>query len=70
MRIGQLNDVVIDNQGRLIAYDLAQVYVEGPLAESKRIPVEATHSLGPDVLIIDMNRIEKQDRHEIGQGGL
>lgn len=55
-RIGQLNDVVIDPQGRIVAYDLSQVYVEGQLAESKRIPVSSTHSLGKDVLIVDTNR--------------
>lgn len=51
-RIGELNDVVLNTEGRLIAYDLAQVSVEGPIAESKRIPIEATQSFGQDVLIV------------------
>jgi len=52
-RIGELNDVTIDAQGQVVAYDLAQVFVEGPVAESKRIAAELTHSLGPDVLIVN-----------------
>jgi uncharacterized protein YrrD len=53
-RVGQLNDVVIDLKGQLVSYNLAQVSIEGPLAESRQIAVKATHSLGQDVLIIDM----------------
>jgi uncharacterized protein YrrD len=52
-RIGELNDVMIDAQGQVVAYDLARVFVKGPVAESKRIATELTHSLGPDVLIVD-----------------
>jgi uncharacterized protein YrrD len=55
-RIGQVNDVVIGPDGRILGYDLSQVFVEGPLAESKRIPVDATHSLGKDVLIVNAYR--------------
>jgi sporulation protein YlmC with PRC-barrel domain len=54
-RIGTLGDVVLDLKGQLVAYALDQVFVEGPLAESERIPVEAAHSLGHDVLIVDGN---------------
>ncbi len=56
-RIGQLNDVVIDLQGQLVGYDLGRVFVQGPPAQSKRIGVEATRSLGQDVLIVDMAEI-------------
>ncbi len=52
-RIGILNDVLIDNQGQLVGYDLSKVFVEGTLAENKRINIEATHALGPDVLVVD-----------------
>lgn len=56
-RVGQVNDVLIDDQGQLAGYDLSQVFIEGPLAEAKRIPVEATSSLGKDVLIVDTSKI-------------
>ena len=60
-RIGQLNDVVIDLKGRLVSYDLARVFVQGPPAQSKRIAVEATRSLGQDVLIVDMAEVINTD---------
>jgi uncharacterized protein YrrD len=52
-RIGQLDDVQIDTTGRIVAYHLAQVVIQGPIAQSRQIPVEATRSLGKDVLIVD-----------------
>lgn len=57
-RVGQVEDVLIDDQGRLAGYDLSQVFIGGRLAELKRIPVEATSSLGKDVLIVDLDRIQ------------
>jgi uncharacterized protein YrrD len=52
-RVGVLDDVVIDTQGRVVEYALGQVFVEGLVAEVKRIPVEMTRSLGQDVLILN-----------------
>jgi sporulation protein YlmC with PRC-barrel domain len=56
-QIGELNDVVIDDHGVVVGYDLAKVLIEGPVAKSKRIGVDATHALGPDVLVIDQTRL-------------
>ena len=53
-RIGQLNDIVLNTQGQLVAYDLAQVFVQGPLAETRSISAELTHSFGRDVLLVDI----------------
>jgi sporulation protein YlmC with PRC-barrel domain len=52
-RVAVLNDIVVDMDGRLVGYDLGKVLIEGPVAETKRIPVEATHALGPDLLVVD-----------------
>jgi uncharacterized protein YrrD len=52
-RIGILNDVLIDSQGQLVGYDLSKVFIEGPVADTKRIGIEATHALGQDVLVVD-----------------
>lgn len=52
-RIGQINDISISTTGKLLAYQLSQVYIEGPLQDSKRINVGSTHSLGEDVLIVN-----------------
>lgn len=56
-RIGTLNDVLIDNRGHLVGYDLSKVDIPGPIAKSKRIGVEATYALGPDVLVVDENKL-------------
>jgi len=55
-RLGRVKDVVIDEQGHLVAYDLDRVAAKSPVIESGRIPAIFTHSLGPDVLIIDTTR--------------
>jgi uncharacterized protein YrrD len=52
-RIGQINDISISPDGKLLAYELSQVFIDGPLAESKRINLSSTHSLGEDVLIVN-----------------
>jgi len=58
VRLGVLNDLLIDESGKVVAYDLARVFVGGPVAESKQIPFSATRSVGPDLIIIDSTAIE------------
>jgi uncharacterized protein YrrD len=57
-RIGQLNDLVLNIHGEVVAYDLSQVFVEGPVADSRRIPAEATRAFGQDVLLVDRMETE------------
>jgi len=57
-RVGQIDDVLIDERGRLVGYDLSQVFIQGRLAELKRIPVNATSSLGKDVLIVNLDQLQ------------
>lgn len=52
-RIGQLNDVIIDAAGQLVGYSLARVFIQGPVAQSKRIAAGATRALGGDVLLVE-----------------
>jgi uncharacterized protein YrrD len=63
-RIGQLSDVVLDTQGQLVSYELAQVFIKGPVARSKRLPAEATRSFGQDVLIIDRSQIKEEEEED------
>jgi uncharacterized protein YrrD len=63
-RIGELNDVVLDREGRIIAYDLARVLIQGPVAQTKRIAARATRSLGQDVLIVDAQEMELIEQAE------
>jgi uncharacterized protein YrrD len=52
-RVGQIGDVIIDTHGRLTGYELSQVFIDGPVADHKKITADATHSLGKDVLIVN-----------------
>lgn len=51
-RIGTLGDVVLDNQGHVKGYQMAEVVAEGRVAVANWIDVKATRSLGPDLLIV------------------
>lgn len=57
-RIAQIADMFMDEQGNFVAYDLSQVHIQGPLAESRRLEIDATHSLGSDVLVIKLSADE------------
>jgi uncharacterized protein YrrD len=57
VRVGILNDVLVDESGKVVAYDLAKVFVKGTVAESKEIPFQATRSIGPDLIIVDTDMI-------------
>ena len=45
--------ITIDEQGKVVSYALSKVQIKGPLAESKRVPLSYTRSLGLDVIIVD-----------------
>jgi uncharacterized protein YrrD len=64
VRIGIVNDMVVDETGKVVGYDLARVFVKGSLAESKQIPLAATRSLGPDLVIVDTDLIESAQEDE------
>ena len=57
LRIGEVDDVLIDEKGRVVSYALKKISVEGPIAESKRIPLSFTRTLGPDVIIVDSSAL-------------
>jgi sporulation protein YlmC with PRC-barrel domain len=58
IRIGIVEDVMVDEDGRVVSYYLGKVNVEGPLAESRQIPLSYTRSMGPDVIIVDGTVLE------------
>lgn len=73
-KLGQVSDILVDEKGQFAGYRLGQVDVEGPLAESKYIPASATHSVGPDYVIVDTGRFDPADvpdevRHETRDKG-
>lgn len=58
VKVGVLNDILVDENGKIVGYDLAKVFIEGPVAQSKRIPFRVTRSIGKDMIIIDSNQLE------------
>jgi uncharacterized protein YrrD len=58
VRLGVLNDLLIDEAGKVVAYDLARVFVGGSLAQTRQIPLSATRSVGPDLILIDSLALE------------
>jgi sporulation protein YlmC with PRC-barrel domain len=57
-RLGRVDDILLDEQGRFVGYQLAEVAVQGPLAQSRFIPATATQSIGKDVLLVDSSRLD------------
>jgi uncharacterized protein YrrD len=51
-RVGTLSDVVLDDRGQVMGYEMDEVTIEGRVAVANWIDVKATLSLGPDVLIV------------------
>ena len=58
VRVGLLNDVLVDEDGKVVGWDLSKVFITGPVAESKQIPFGATRSVGPDLIIVDADSLE------------
>lgn len=58
VRVGVINDVLVDENGRVVGYDLARVFIKGPVAESKQVPAHVTRSIGPDLIIVDSEQLE------------
>ena len=66
VRVGIVDDLEINEQGRVVSYALSRVLVKGPLVESKRVPLSYTRSLGPDVVIVDSSVLELEPSDEEG----
>ena len=58
--IGVLGDVLLDEHGWVLGYELAQVFVEGPVAYSMQVQAKAARFLSRDALIVDMAQAEEQ----------
>lgn len=60
-RVGQVDDFLLDESGRITALGLSQVFIKGPLEQMREIPIQSVRSLGPDVVIMDLDGIESSD---------
>jgi uncharacterized protein YrrD len=60
-KLGAVGDVELDDRGNLAGLTLARVAVQGPLAESRRVPIEAVTRLAverDEPVIVDLARAE------------
>ena len=51
--IGTLYDLIINDRGQIVGYDLLEVLIEGSIAYSRQVPAEACRLLQSDALIVD-----------------
>jgi len=65
VRIGIVGDVLVNKEGKVVGYDLAKVFIEGPISKSRQIPLAATRSLGPDMIIVDSSVLETRQMNEV-----
>jgi sporulation protein YlmC with PRC-barrel domain len=63
IRVGEINDLVVDVEGNLVSYDLekvgssmAKAMVDSPKEDKGRLPINTTHAMGKDVLIVDLTK--------------
>jgi uncharacterized protein YrrD len=56
--IGTLYDLIINDRGQILDYDLSEVMIEGPIAYSRQVPADAYRLLQSDALIVDASRLE------------
>lgn len=61
VRIGIMDDVIVNPQGKVVAYHLSRVFITGPIAQTKEVPLQATRSIGPDLIMVDSAQIEGID---------
>jgi len=66
IKIGIIDDVLIDEKGRMVSYALTKVSVAGPVAKTKQIPLSFTRTLGPDVIIVDSSALTVAESDEDG----
>jgi uncharacterized protein YrrD len=68
-RLGTIKDILIDRQGKMLAYELSKVPKDSYAFEGKLIPVEATQSLGTHVLVVDLKKpLEKEETPQATAG--
>lgn len=60
-KVGSIGDILLDEEARIIGFSLGKVFVEGPVAESRRILKGAIVDTGRDdgVMTVDLSKAEQ-----------
>jgi uncharacterized protein YrrD len=62
-KVGTIGDVLLDEEARINGFSLGKVFVEGPVAESRRILKGAIIDTGRDdgVMTVDLSKAEQSE---------
>lgn len=62
-KVGTIGDILLDGEARIIGFSLGKVFVEGPVAESRRIMKGAIEDTGRDdgVMTVDLSKAEQTE---------
>lgn len=60
-KIGQIDDVLVDKDGRMVAYKVSSGFADRSFGRSREIPANTTKKMGKDVVIVDVD--SDIDRH-------
>ena len=60
-KVGNIGDVILDEEGRVTGFTLGKIHVSGPIAEEKTIPREVLVDTGndDDAMTIDLAQVER-----------
>lgn len=62
-KVGTIGDILLDAEARINGFSLGKVFVEGPVAESRRIMKGAVVDTGRDdgIMTVDLSKAEQTD---------
>ncbi len=62
-KVGAIGDILLDVEAHIIGFSLGKVFVEGPVAESRRIMKAAVVDTGRDdgVMTVDLSKAEQTE---------
>ena len=63
-KVGVIGDAILDEEGRIRAFSLSRVFVEGPVAESRTIYQAAIVDKGQvdGLMTVDLAKVEQQSQ--------
>jgi sporulation protein YlmC with PRC-barrel domain len=67
-KVGTIGDILLDGEARIIGFSLGKVFVEGPVADSRRILKGAIVDTGRDdgTMTVDLSKAEQPEADKEG----
>lgn len=62
-KVGNVGDVIINNDGQVLGFSLSRVYVTGPIADNHSVAIHTVHDVGDEdgSMTIDLKQAEQQE---------